>query len=398
MTGHNARPPATAPTGAIARPRRRTPFWDNARFACIVLVVLGHAVQRLTYDSDIALSVYLVVYAFHMPAFAIISGYFSKSDAPTKTQMARVVTDILVPYLVFEGLWTLTKWLVEGRANPNITEPSWTLWFLLALGIFRVVLPYLALLRWPLLWTVVISIGAGYLPNIDSTFSLSRTLGLLPFFTLGWWLNEHDVVARLQLLVRRPWWVFATGLGLFAVAAWAAWFFVDEWRDMNLREWLFYDENYASIGGTQWWAGGVRLALMLVALVLATAFFALVPRGSHWWTHFGQYTMYVYLLHSFVLYPFRENGLLRNAEPTWLWLPLVIVGSVLIALALATKPVRRVFRPLVEPRPAWLFADRTLARREGRRSDPTGSRRPREQVRAARGGSGMPRPDPRQNG
>ena len=150
MTGSSAPPTATTPAGQVARPRRRTPFWDNARFACIVLVVLGHAVQRLIYDSDIALSLYLVVYAFHMPAFAIISGYFSKSDAPTRTQMARVITDILVPYIVFEGLWTLTKWLVEGQANPNLTEPSWTLWFLLALGIFRVVLPYLALLRWPL--------------------------------------------------------------------------------------------------------------------------------------------------------------------------------------------------------------------------------------------------------
>ncbi|MDR7112644.1 fucose 4-O-acetylase-like acetyltransferase [Microbacterium trichothecenolyticum] len=393
MTGSSVPPTATTttPTGSIARPRRRTPFWDNARFSCIVFVVLGHAVQRLTYDSDIALGLYLVIYAFHMPAFAIISGYFSKSDAPTKTQMARVITDILVPYIVFEGLWTLTKWIVEGQANPNITQPSWTLWFLLALGIFRVVLPYLALLRWPLLWTIVISIGAGYLPNIGSTFSLSRTLGLLPFFTLGWWLREHDVVARLRLLDRRPWWVLAGALGLFAVTGWAAWFFVDDWRAMNLREWLFYDENYASIGGTQWWAGGVRLALMVVAVVLSTAFFALVPRDTHWWTHFGQYTMYVYLLHSFVLYPFRENGLLRNAEPTWLWLPLVIIGSVLIALGLATKPVRRVFRPLVEPRPTWLFADRTLARREGRRNDPTGSRRPREEPR-------MPRPDPRQNG
>ena len=141
------------------------PFWDNARFACIVLVVLGHATQRLTYDSDIALGLYLLVYAFHMPAFAIISGYFSKSDAPSRLQMARVVTDILLPYVIFEALWTLTKWLVEGQANPNLTQPSWTLWFLLALGIFRLVLPYLALLRWPLLWTVVISIGAGYLPE-----------------------------------------------------------------------------------------------------------------------------------------------------------------------------------------------------------------------------------------
>jgi fucose 4-O-acetylase-like acetyltransferase len=379
-------------TGTV-RAKRRTPFWDNARFACIVLVVLGHAVQRLTYDSDIALALYLVVYAFHMPAFAIISGYFSKSDAPTKTQMARIVTDILLPYVIFEGLWTLTKWLVEGQANPNLTQPSWTLWFLLALGIFRLVLPYLALLRWPLAWTIVISIGAGYLPNIDSTFSLSRTLGLLPFFTLGWWLRERDVVRRGRLLDRRPWWVALGGIVMLAVAGWASWFFVDEWREMNLREWLFYDENYAAIGGTQWWAGGVRLALIAIALVLSAAFFALLPRDRHWWTHFGQYTMYVYLLHSFVLYPFRESGVLRGLDPTWIWLPIVVVVSVLIALGLATRPVRWLFRPLIEPRPAWLFTDRRLARREGRSSDPTGSRRPREEPRQAR-----PRADPRQNG
>jgi fucose 4-O-acetylase-like acetyltransferase len=396
----SAMPAAAAPlpspaTGGVARARRRVAFWDNARFACIVLVVLGHAVQRLTYDSDIALGLYLLIYAFHMPAFAIISGYFSKSDSPTRTQMARVVTDILLPYVIFEGLWSLTKLLVEGRASANLTEPSWTLWFLLALGIFRLVLPYLALLRWPLLWTVAISIGAGYVPNVDSTFSLSRTLGLLPFFALGWWVREHDLVARFGLLARRPWWILVAGIALFAAAGWAAWFFVDGWREMNLREWLFYDQNYAAIGGTQWWAGGLRLVLMAVALVLSAAFFALLPREAHWWTHFGQYTMYVYLLHSFVLYPFRESGLLRHAEPTWIWLPLVVVGSVLIALGLATRPVRAVFRPLIEPRPSWLFADATLARREGRRSDPTGSRRPREEPREK---PRMPRSDPRQNG
>jgi hypothetical protein len=87
--------------------------------------------------------------------------------------------------------------------------------------------------------------------------------------------------------------------------------------------------------------------------------------------------MYVFLLHSFVLYPFRESGILRDLEPTWIWLPLVTMLSVVIALALATKPVRWVFRPLVEPRPGWLFADPGLASREGRRNDPTGSRRPR---------------------
>jgi fucose 4-O-acetylase-like acetyltransferase len=367
-------PDATKPAS------RRVPFWDNARFACIVLVVLGHAVQRMTYDSDAALALYLVVYAFHMPAFAVISGYFSKSAPPGRRQMARIVTDILLPYVIFETVWTITKWLVEGSANPNPTKPSWTLWFLLALGLFRLVLPYLALLRWPLLWTVVISIGVGYLPNIDSTLSLSRTLGLLPFFTLGWWLRERDVVARWRLLDRRPWWAVAGAIAAFVVAAIVAWVFNDAWREVNLRTWLFYDSAYAELGGTQWWAGGVRLLLMVIAIVLTAAFLVLLPRRQHWWTHFGQYTMYVYLLHSFVLYPFRESGALRGLDPTWVWLPLVCVAAVLIALALATRPIRTVFRPLVEPRPRWLFGDAGLAGREGRR-DPTGSRRPPETPR-----------------
>lgn len=386
-------PVATGTTATAPRPRRRVPLWDNARFACIVLVVLGHAIQRLTYDSDIALALYLVVYAFHMPAFAIISGYFSKSESPGRRQMARVLTDIVVPYVIFETLWTLVKWVVEGAANPNLTKPSWTLWFLLALAIFRLVLPYLALLRWPLLWTVVISIAAGYWSNIDSTLSLSRTLGLLPFFTLGWWLAHHDIVGRFDLIRRGRLWVRLGALALLAVTGFVAWFWVDTWRAVNLREWLFYDASYADLGGP-WWSGGVRLALMAIALVLSVAFFALVPRGTYWWSHFGQYTMYVYLLHSFVLYPFRETGILRNAEPTWLWLPAVIVLSVVIALALATKPVRTVFRGLIEPRPAWLFTDPTLAGREGHRSDPTGSRRPATPDVPSRGGP----PASRQNG
>lgn len=211
---------------AAAGRTRRIPIWDNARAACILLVVLGHAIQRLTYDSDIAQSLYFLIYAFHMPAFALISGYFSRSDPPSRRRMTRLLTDIVVPYVIF-----------EGQANPNLTQPSWTLWFLLALAIFRLVLPY------------------------------------------------H-------------------------------------------------------------------------------------------WTAIGRDTMYVYLLHSFALYPFRESGVLRGLDPTWLWLPLVALLSVAITVLLASRPVRRVFRPLIEPRTGWLFADPDLTRSDGRRNDPTGSRRP----------------------
>ncbi|MEO6116826.1 MAG: fucose 4-O-acetylase, partial [Pseudolysinimonas sp.] len=61
-------PIAPTPPAGGAQARVRVPFWDNARFATIALVVIGHAIQRQTSDSNNALVLYLFIYAFHIPA------------------------------------------------------------------------------------------------------------------------------------------------------------------------------------------------------------------------------------------------------------------------------------------------------------------------------------------
>jgi fucose 4-O-acetylase-like acetyltransferase len=358
-----------------AAPKPRVPFWDNARFACIVLVVMGHGIQRITYDSDAALVTYLWIYAFHMPAFAIVSGYFTKSGPPNIRQMKRVITDILVPYVIMESIWTLVQFLVEGKRELNPTQPSWTLWFLLALGIFRLVLPYLALLRWPLAWSLIISVGVGYLDNVDSTFSLARALGILPFFVLGWQLHRWKLIDRWRVVERQTWLIRGIAIVVMLVWVGALVTFVDLARAINLQHWFFYDQSYAGLGGDQWWAGGVRLALIALASLLSAAFFVLLPRRETWMTTLGQYTMYVYLLHSFVLYPLRESGVLRGEDFPELYLAGMLIFAVLISIALSSAPVRRLFRPIVEPKPKWIFADHNDAPPGPSRRDPTGAHR-----------------------
>jgi len=351
---------------------QRVPFWDNARFACVTLVVIGHGVQRLIADFDGALVLYLVIYAFHMPAFAIISGYFSKAGPPSVKALRRVLTDIVLPYVIMESIWTLVQFLVEGRSEFNPSQPSWTLWFLLALAIFRLVLPYLALLRWPLLISVVLSVGVGYFANVDSTFSLSRAIGILPFFVLGWKLREGALVDGW---LRKP-----TGSTLIRIVAGlvlAGWTAVvvlhrDYFRDVDLRYWFFYSESYHGLGEDVWWAGLVRLALMTLAVLLSAAFLVLLPRGRNWTTALGRRTMYVYLLHSFVLYPIRESGFLQSDAADQWWVLPVVAFCIVLSAALATKPVMRLLRPIIEPRPSWLFKDGLPPRGGGPRADAGG--------------------------
>jgi fucose 4-O-acetylase-like acetyltransferase len=367
---------ATPTAATDGKARVRMPLWDNARFACIVLVVMGHAIQRQIADSDNALTLYLVIYAFHMPAFAIVSGYFSKASPPSTRQMRKVLTDIVLPYAIMQTIWSAVQWIVEGNEGFNPTAPHWTLWFLLALAIFRLVLPYLVLLRWPLLWAVVASVGVGYLANVDSTFSLSRAIGILPFFLLGWHLRQWNVVAWWRDLGARAWIVRTAAIAVLALWVAVVVANIRPFREFDLRYWFFYDESYQGLGEPVWWAGLLRLGLIALAVLLSAAFFALIPRRETFFTAFGQATMYVYLLHSFALYPIRESGVLQDDHSSAVWLLTMVFASVAISVALSSPVVRRVFRPLVEPKPRWLFRIQDDGPRGASRTDPTGSRRP----------------------
>jgi fucose 4-O-acetylase-like acetyltransferase len=372
-----AAPPqaAVGPAVPSAKRKARVPFWDNARFATVALVVMGHAIQRQTSDSDNALILYLFIYAFHMPAFAIISGYFTKASPPSSRQMLKVLTDVLLPYVIFQGIWTLVQWLVEGDTSLDLAQPHWTLWFLLSLAVFRVMMPYLVLLRFPLIWAIALSVAVGYSPGVDSTFSLARTIGILPFFVLGWQLRQWKVADWWMRLKAGVWPVRIAALAAFGIWLTVVVANIHAFRDLSVH-WFFYDDSYSGLKAQDWWAGFVRLGLLALAAVLSAAFFALIPRRQTFWTAFGQATMYVYLLHSFVLYPIRQSGVLKDDHSSATWLLTMVFAAISIAIVLASPIVRKVFRPIVEPKPRWLFI--RLEEPAGpSRVDPTGSRRSR---------------------
>ncbi len=69
-------------------------------------------------------------------------------------------------------------------------------------------------------------------------------------------------------------------------------------------------------------------------MLLSAALFALMPRHETWITSFGQATMYIYLLHSFVLYPIRETGVLTGEHSSALWLVSMVLAAIAISIVL----------------------------------------------------------------
>lgn len=338
-------------------PAQRVPFWDNARWIAVTLVIMGHATLKLISHSDTAYAFYLFVYTFQVPVLVLVSGYFAKADPPGRKQLLRLLTDVVLPYLIFQTAWSFVDWLhtpSHGFAL-DVSTAHWTLWFLVALAIWRLVLPYLALLRHPFLISVLISVGSGYLAGVDSTLSLARVAALLPFFVLGWMLRDKPLAewwmgARAAVVWR--WRILAAAVLLGTGAT--MYFGIDAWRGLLIRRFLLFDESYQSFGYTQWWAGAVRLGMIALALLMSASLLVLVPRDRTFFTGWGSATMYVYLLHSFLLYPLRESGWLDDHQSVPVLLG-VIGLSLGISVLLSQRFVRAVFRPVVEPRAAWLF-------------------------------------------
>ena len=359
---------ATA-TGATRPTTVREPFWDNARWIAIVLVVVGHAIEKQD-DSDVMAALYVAIYAFHMPLFAFLSGRFSSAGPGSPASYGKLVTHLVFPYLVFSLAWFALRSVVQGDVRLDLAASFWHLWFLVALLVWRLVLPIFAALRHPVTASVLVALGAGYMSSVGGAFDSGRILGMLPFFVLGWAIRERGVPAWVR---RRDWatpQARVAAVSVLLTAPAAAYLWIDEVRALELRAWTQMQQNYADLGLPQWWAGGLRLGLTATALLMGGALLVLVPRGRGRITDWGAATMYVYMLHLFPVYVLREKTDFFGWFDSLPRLALLVVAGVGLTCLLSTVVVRRVFRPLVEPDVRW------LAQPAGGSSERAGARRP----------------------
>ncbi|MET3961272.1 fucose 4-O-acetylase-like acetyltransferase [Marmoricola sp. OAE513] len=334
---------AEAPA-ARRQPRRREPWFDNIKMVLVTLVVVGHAwaVVPSSPTNDWA---YDFLYSWHMPAFAIITGYFSRRFSWTPERLRSLVTTVAVPYLIFEAaLAYYREWLGGVRINDLFADPHWPMWYLAALFFWRLSAPlFLAVPRWAALGgAVAISITSGLW--VGETLDGPRILGMLPFFVLGLRVSDRDW-ARLRSPKAVPWAL----VGMAALLVLAR--YTDAWLD---TEWYYYRTTYDLLQPDAVLAMATRAAVLAIGLVGAASVFALVPRGRSWFSTLGSATLVVYLFHGFVLLFARYHGYPEwAADHLGLSFAIATAAGVVLALLLAAPPVARRLNAFVDPIGWW---------------------------------------------
>jgi fucose 4-O-acetylase-like acetyltransferase len=331
-----AAPPAPAPAPAA---KTRDPWFDNAKMALVVLVVVGHSWTLLPSSDGLQSTLYDFLYSWHIPAFVIVTGYLSKSFEWTRARMWSLLTTVALPYVLFEGIYALYRHEVGGVNFERLwANPHWPMWYLSAMFFWRLMTPVFK--RMPA--KVVVAVAISLLAGLYATDLLdnARIFGLLPFFVLG--LKMHEGHWNLLRARRARWYGFAVLLGLLVLAR-----FSGAWVE---TEWFYYRTRYDALDPDNVRAIVIRMSLLVTGLVGAFAFFAVVPRTKTWFSALGSATLVVYLFHGFVVLGAEFAGFIPwAADHMPLALVLVTVVAVALALFLAWQPVSSRLNWAVDP-------------------------------------------------
>ena len=166
---------------------------DSLKGFLILLVVLGHLIGNLQVSWG---GVWNLIYTFHMPLFVLISGYFSGRDSIN-------VKNILKPLFAFQFISILILTILGSKFSISyFLIPHWTLWYLLSLIFWRLILRYTpeklidnpyVYLGIALLATITIGL---FLPH-GRVLSAQRTINFFPFFLMGYYFREGKIKQKI---------------------------------------------------------------------------------------------------------------------------------------------------------------------------------------------------------
>ena len=316
---------------------------DGIKLLLICLVVLCNFTQNSRYDNEVTTSIYTWVYAFHMPLFVLLSGYFFKGDSIDKINKSNL--KILEPLIVYHSIFTLMRIrsLHDLITNIVIFEPS-PIWYIVSLIMWRYMAFYinnvarcvgggeksLHAIIGTGISIVLMTIVFLTVNKYECILSFTRTFMFFPFFMIGFYMNK-DTIAALRK---------ASSKIVFSILGILVTFGIIRYAGPKLCAIEFMKDGVLSLQNKLEttiaatilykyivWCGSLIISLTIISINH-------IPTSI---AKYGQYTMFIFCTHV-VLYPIMTN----YVSNVWLGIIATVV-YVIVALKIASSKYSKFF-------------------------------------------------------
>ncbi|SHK29435.1 acyltransferase family protein [Xylanibacter ruminicola] len=269
----------------LQSPKVRDERVDSVKFWLVVLVITAHVIMRKEFvGSTACVALWNWLCLFAMPLFVFISGNYSRKK-DWKTFWPSIWT-LLEPLIIFQAIGLLF-YVGEPLSVRTILTPWYMLWYLLSLIYWRLMLQVIpdSILRHTklvLITTFSISIMAGFLP-FDRLLSIQRTLALMPFFFLGYYMKGRNLYLpdKYKLLCV-----------VFLIAILTILFFYPH-RINDLK----FATPYKSF-----WGAAIRMIAFGLAVPMSIAFINVCYKAP-WVAQQGKISLQYYIYHALLIPP-----------------------------------------------------------------------------------------------
>ena len=309
--------------------RQREYLFDNYKVLLIVLVVIGHFIEPCYDQNPFLYDLKWGIVAFHMPAFIFISGYFSKKIPSVK----KLVGGLVIPYFVYEVVYYLLyTYVLDKETELYFTRPKFTLWYLLALCVWRVAAPVAKKIPYHLLLSLAAGLAVG-LFGIGNFLSIPRIVFFFPFFLAG---MEFDSAWLLRFRNRKGY------LGALGVMAGMAVFLFTDRYHRRLPVKIFYGRySYEELELLPGEGMMIRIVCYGISFLLIYLFMLVLPTDKKSYSYLGERTMAVYIFHGLIYSCLKYRSSVLGAVKSNAESILLILFCIAVVWVVSRKPFVR---------------------------------------------------------
>lgn len=290
---------------------------DNLKGLLIFLVVWGHLLECFT--GDLRLWIYLIIYSFHMPAFAYTTGYFSRFDPK------RIVNKIWYPYCIYQILYLIfQRFYLQEKNTFQFTTPYWLLWYFVSSTFWMFILLILEKSQTRriklILMTISVALLVGFDNSIGYYLSLSRTLVLFPFYLAGYYHYLDDFSKQNIHKFGR---IFCSiGIFLSIIAIWC-------FRGYIQASWFYHALPYKENDNCIY----IRLLIFFVSILWLLFLSSAIPGYKiKIISKMGQNTISIFLIHGFAVKFLNKINFFHWTEVKNIFVSLILACAFCIIL------------------------------------------------------------------